>query len=74
MCPRGFGLSIRGSVFPWHLKEVHLKEVLEHSGAENIGWLQRNMMRVGWGYMMKNLIPKVLGNVTGGRFTPGRSP
>ena len=48
--------------------------VLEHSGAENIGWLQRNMMRVGWGYMMKKLIPTVLGNVEGGRFTPGAIP
>ena len=49
------------------------------TGAENIGWLQRNMMRIGlgyilgyiWGYMMKKLIPnKVLGNLTGGPFTP----
>ena len=48
--------------------------VLEHSGAENIGWLQRNLMRVGWGYMMKKLIPKVLGNVTNGRFSPGAIP
>lgn len=48
--------------------------VLEHSGAENISWLQRNMMRVGWWYMMKDLIPKVIGNVTDGVFTPGAIP
>ena len=47
---------------------------LEHTNAENISWLQRNMMRVGWGYMMKTLIPKVLGNVLDGRFTPGAIP
>ena len=47
------------------------------SGAKlimRIGWLHRNMMRVGWGYMMKKLIPKVLGNVRGGEFTPGAIP
>jgi uncharacterized protein YndB with AHSA1/START domain len=48
--------------------------VLEHSGAENIGWIQRNMMRLGWGMMMKKLIPKVLGNVKNGNFTPGAIP
>jgi uncharacterized protein YndB with AHSA1/START domain len=48
--------------------------ILEHSGAENIGWLTRNLMRIGWGYMMKRLIPRVLGNVRQGRFTPGAIP
>lgn len=48
--------------------------VLEHSGAQHIGWFQRSLMRVGWGYMMKTLIPKVLGNVDEGRFTPGAIP
>jgi uncharacterized protein YndB with AHSA1/START domain len=48
--------------------------VLEHTGAENIGWLIRNMMRVGWGYMMKRLIPRVLAHVKGGAFTPGAIP
>jgi hypothetical protein len=48
--------------------------ILEHSGAENIGWLQRNMMRMGWGFMMKKLIPKILGNVKSGHFTPGAIP
>lgn len=48
--------------------------VLEHTGAENISWLTRNMMRVGWGFMMKKLIPRVLGRVKGGRFSPGAIP
>ena len=47
---------------------------LEHSGAENIDWLTRNMMRIGWGFMMKKMIPRVLNNVVGGRFTPGAIP
>jgi uncharacterized protein YndB with AHSA1/START domain len=48
--------------------------ILEHSGAENIGWTQRSMMRLGWYFMMKKLIPKVLGNVKAGVFTPGAIP
>ena len=47
---------------------------LEHADAQNIGWLQRNMMRMGWGFMMKKLIPRVLGNVKSGAFTPGAIP
>jgi hypothetical protein len=45
--------------------------ILEHTGAENIDWLTRNMMRIGWGYMMKRLIPRILTRVQGGTFTPG---
>lgn len=48
--------------------------ILEQSGAENISWVHRNMMRLGWGIMMKKLIPKVLGNVADGKFTPGAIP
>jgi uncharacterized protein YndB with AHSA1/START domain len=48
--------------------------ILEHTGAENISWLQRNMMRLGWAFMMKKLIPKVVGNARSGRFTPGAIP
>jgi uncharacterized protein YndB with AHSA1/START domain len=48
--------------------------ILEHTGAENIDWLTRNMMRVGWGFMMKKLIPRVLGNVRAGSFTPNAIP
>jgi uncharacterized protein YndB with AHSA1/START domain len=48
--------------------------ILEHSGAENISWLTRNMMRVGWTFMMKSLIPQVLENVRDGEFSPGAIP
>jgi uncharacterized protein YndB with AHSA1/START domain len=48
--------------------------ILEQTGAENIGWLTRNMMRLGWGVMMKKLIPRVLGGVRSGNFTPGVIP
>ena len=47
---------------------------LEHSGAENIDWLTRNMMRVGWGFMMKKMIARVLARVDAGTFTPGAIP
>ena len=47
---------------------------LEHTGAENIGWLTRNMMRIGWGYMMKRLIPRIIERVDGGKFSPGAIP
>jgi hypothetical protein len=48
--------------------------ILEHTGAENIGWLTRNMMRVGWGYMLKKLIPRVIQHVKDGKFSPGAIP
>ncbi len=48
--------------------------ILEHTGAENINWLFRNMMRMGWGFMMKNLIPRILQRVHAGEFTPGAIP
>lgn len=48
--------------------------ILEHTGAENINWLFRNMMRIGWGVMMKRLIPRILKRVHGGEFTPGAIP
>jgi uncharacterized protein YndB with AHSA1/START domain len=48
--------------------------ILEQKGAENIGWIRRNMMRLGWTFMMKKLIPKVIGRVRMGRFTPGAIP
>jgi uncharacterized protein YndB with AHSA1/START domain len=48
--------------------------ILEHSGAENISWLFRNMMRVGWGVMMKRLIPRILARVQDGKFSPGAIP
>ena len=48
--------------------------ILEHTGAENINWLFRNMMRVGWGFMMKKLIPRILERVHAGEFSPGAIP
>ena len=47
---------------------------LEHSGAENIDWLTRNMMRVGWGHMMKKMITRILTHVEAGEFRPGAIP
>jgi uncharacterized protein YndB with AHSA1/START domain len=48
--------------------------ILEQSGAENISWLLRNMMRIGWGFMMKKMIPRILERVAAGKFTPGAIP
>ena len=50
------------------------KLILEHFNAENMRWLHRTLMRIGWKYMMKKLIPKVLGNTENERFTPGAIP
>jgi hypothetical protein len=47
---------------------------IEHTGAEHISWLHRNMMRLGWVFMMKKLIPQVLSGVQDGEFTPGPIP
>ena len=48
--------------------------ILEHTGAENIDWLTRNMMRIGWGYMMKKMISRVLQHAENGVFRPGAIP
>ena len=50
------------------------KLILEHCNAENIRWLQRTLMRIGWKYMMKQLIPRVLENIENEQFTPGAIP
>lgn len=47
---------------------------LEHTGAENVSWVTRNLMRMGWGMMMKKLIPQVLTQAKNGEFTPGAIP
>ncbi len=47
---------------------------LEHNGAEKVGWLTRNLMRMGWGMMMDKLITRVLDHVDGGVFSPGAIP
>jgi uncharacterized protein YndB with AHSA1/START domain len=70
------GTKCKPMTIAWTLipKEGGTLLVLEHTGAENVSWLIRNLMRVGWGFMMKKLIPRVLGRVTGGKFTPGAIP
>ena len=48
--------------------------ILEHVGAENIRWLQRTLMRIGWKYMMTKFVPRVLENIEHEQFTPGAIP
>lgn len=50
------------------------KLILEHFNAQNIRWLHRTLMRIGWKYMMKKYIPRVLENIENGQFTPGAIP
>ncbi len=69
--PQSKPMTITWTLIP---KDEGTTLILEHSGAENISWLTRNMMRVGWGFMMKRLIPRVLENVQAGEFTPGAIP
>ena len=69
--PRPEPMTIAWTLVP---KDNGTLLILEHSGAENIGWLTRNMMRIGWGVMMKRLIPRILAHVAGGKFTPGAIP
>jgi uncharacterized protein YndB with AHSA1/START domain len=45
--------------------------VLEQSGLETLPIWHRFSMNVGWRRMMRRLLPRVLGNVQGGRFRPG---
>ncbi len=50
---------------------------LEHTDLESERWLIATMMRFGWGYMLKRLIPKVLENVGSAApfgYTPGAIP
>jgi uncharacterized protein YndB with AHSA1/START domain len=69
--PRSAPMTITWTLVP---KDGGTLLILEHTGAENIDWLTRNMMRVGWGYMMKRLIPRILSRVQAGQFTPGAIP
>lgn len=69
--PRPEPMTITWTLVP---REGGTLLVLEHTGAENIDWLIRNMMRIGWGVMMKRLIPRVLRRVQAGRFAPGAIP
>jgi hypothetical protein len=50
------------------------KLILEHLNAQNVRWFHRTLMRIGWKYMMKKFIPRVLRNIENGRFTPGAIP
>ncbi len=45
--------------------------VLEQQGLDTLGWWSRISMKMGWGRMMKTLLPKVLGQVRDGAFVPG---
>lgn len=38
------------------------------------GWLHRTLLRMGWKYMMKKFIPRVLENIENEQFTPGAIP
>jgi uncharacterized protein YndB with AHSA1/START domain len=70
-CPRPAPMTIAWTLVP---QGAGTLLILEHTGAENIGWLTRNMMRVGWGYMLKKLIPRVIQHVKDGKFSPGAIP
>jgi hypothetical protein len=50
------------------------KLILEHFNAEHVRWLHRMLLRIGWKYMMKKLIPRVLQNIQNEKFTPGAIP
>jgi hypothetical protein len=45
--------------------------VLEHTGLEHENFWLRFSMKMGWGRMLNKLLPMVLRNVKGARFTPG---
>ena len=69
--PRPDPMTIAWTLVP---KNGGTNLILEHSGAENIGWMHRNMMRMGWPYLLKKLIPRVLSHIEAGIFTPGAIP
>ena len=69
--PRPAPMTISWTLVP---KDQGTLLILEHTGAQNIGWITRNMMRLGWGVMMKRLVPRVLQGVQAGSFTPGAIP
>jgi uncharacterized protein YndB with AHSA1/START domain len=45
--------------------------VLAHTGLENEGWWLQFSINMGWGLMLKKLLPLVLRNVKDAQFTPG---
>jgi uncharacterized protein YndB with AHSA1/START domain len=61
----------------WTLEEVPggTKLTLEHTGFRGFGqWFISRMMWIGWKYMLRKLVPKVLARVSGREFTPGAIP
>ena len=54
-----------------HAEEAGTRLVLEQAGLEALNWWWRFSMTIGWGRMLKTLLPKVLRNVRAGSFTPG---
>ena len=64
-------MTIRWTLVP---KDAGTLLILEHSGAENVSWFTRSLMRVGWGFMMKRLIIRILERVDAGEFSPGAIP
>ncbi len=57
----------------WTLEpeEEGTRLVLEQTGIEVLNWWWRFSMSMGWNRRMKTLLPKVLGRVADGRFSPG---
>jgi len=45
--------------------------VLELDGLEELNWFYHLSLHYGWSRMLEKLLPKVLKNILGGRFTPG---
>lgn len=59
-------------VWTLHPEEGGTRLVLEQTGLEGLPLFWRFSMKMGWGRMLKTLLPKVLENVDdGGSFTPG---
>jgi uncharacterized protein YndB with AHSA1/START domain len=56
------------------LSERSTRLTLQVTGLEFIGFWARFSMKMGWGRMLGTLLPKVLANCDGPRFTPGAIP
>lgn len=57
----------------WTLRDVKggTELVLEQVGLESLSLWYRFSMNMGWSRMLKTLLPRVLGHVRDGAFTPG---
>ncbi|MGD9690109.1 MAG: SRPBCC domain-containing protein [Phycisphaerales bacterium] len=60
----------------WSLEEIDggTRLTLIHSGVEHMSFWKRSLMRLGWGGMLNDSLPKILRNIRGGVFTPGAIP